>query len=171
VGTALDERLAEYAGRTGGARLGASFAQTLGATVTRWNQLSARGVDLDFHRGERIYDREWHLKIWSFPNQGTKHALEQKNVTMHALSARGPYHAIILAAGTLDTNGGPVINRNAQVLDATGRPIPGLYGAGNCIASPTGPYYYAGGGTLGPAVTFGCIAGESAAQEPVKELA
>jgi hypothetical protein len=171
LGTALDARLGQYAGRTGGVRLDPGFARTLGATVTRWNQMSARGVDLDFHRGEGIYDREWHLKIWSFPNQGTKHALDQKNVTMHALSARGPYHAIILAAGTLDTNGGPVINRNAQVLDATGQPIPGLYGAGNCIASPTGPYYYAGGGTLGPAVTFGCIAGEGAAQEPPKELA
>lgn len=171
LGTALDVRLGQYADRTGGARLDSGFARSLTRTVARWNQMSASGVDKDFQRGERIYDRDWHGKIWSFPNPGTKHALTQKNPTMHALSARGPYHAIILAAGTLDTNGGPVINRNAQVLDAAGRPIPGLYGAGNCIASPTGPYYYAGGGTLGPAVTFGCIAGEGAAAEPLKELA
>lgn len=167
---AIDARLGKLADRTGGVRLDAGFAKALPKSVTRWNQLCARGIDEDFRRGELIYDRDWHAKIWSFANPGTKHALDQKNVTMRAFSGRGPYHAIILAAGTLDTNGGPVINRRAQVLDASGQPIAGLYGAGNCIASPTGPYYYAGGGTLGPAVTFGCIAGEGAAQESLKEI-
>lgn len=170
LGKAIDARLALVAARTGGAHLDAGFANALPKTVARWNQMSARGVDADFSRGAGIYDRDWHAKIWSFANPGTKHALPTKNVTMHALSSRGPYHAIILAPGTLDTNGGPVINRRAQVLDAAGKPIPGLYGAGNCIASPTGPYYFAGGGTLGPAVAFGAIAGENAAQEVAKEL-
>jgi succinate dehydrogenase/fumarate reductase flavoprotein subunit len=170
LAAAVDARLGTLADRTGGVGLDAGFAEMLPKTVARWNQMSARGVDLDFRRGESIYDRDWHAKIWSFANQGTVHALDAKNVTMHAISARGPFHAIILAAGTLDTNGGPVINRRAQVLDAMGQPIAGLYGAGNCIASPTGPYYYAGGGTLGPAVTFGCIAGEGAAQESLKEI-
>jgi hypothetical protein len=168
---AIDARLEALADRTGGVRLAGDFAKALPKTVARWNQMCARGVDEDFARGAGIYDRDWHAKIWSFANPGTKHALTQKNVTMHALSGRGPYYAIILAAGTLDTNGGPVINRRAQVLDAAGQPIAGLYGAGNCIASPTGPYYFAGGGTLGPAVAFGCIAGEGAAAEPPKELA
>ncbi len=168
---AVDARLALLVDRTGGVRLDAAFAKSLQGTVARWNQMSARGVDGEFQRGAGSYDREWHAKIWSFANPGTKHALATKNVTMHSFAGSGPYYAIILAAGTLDTNGGPVINRRAQVLDATGQPIAGLYGAGNCIASPTGPYYYAGGGTLGPAVTFGCIAGEGAAQESLKELA
>ena len=171
LASAIDARLETLADRTGGARLGSDFTKTLPKTVAHWNQMSARGVDEDFSRGAGIYDRDWHAKIWSFANPGTKHALTQKNVTMHALSARGPYYAIILAAGTLDTNGGPVINSRAQVLDGAGQPIAGLYGAGNCIASPTGPYYFAGGGTLGPAVTFGCIAGEGAAGESLKELA
>ncbi|MEX2207206.1 MAG: FAD-dependent oxidoreductase [Myxococcota bacterium] len=170
LSSAIDARLETLADRTGGARLASEFAKTLPKTVARWNQMSARGVDEDFARGAGIYDRDWHAKIWSFANPGTQHALTQKNVTMHALAARGPYYAIMLAAGTLDTNGGPVINRRAQVLDGAGKPIAGLYGAGNCIASPTGPYYFAGGGTLGPAVTFGCIAGESAAGESPKEL-
>jgi hypothetical protein len=167
----IDARLETIADRTGGARLAPEFGKTLPKTVARWNQMSRRGVDEDFDRGAGVYDREWHAKIWSFANPGTRHAPAKGNVTMHPLSARGPYYAIILAAGTLDTNGGPVIDRRAQVLDAAGQPIAGLYGAGNCIASPTGPYYFAGGGTLGPAVAFGCIAGESAAAEPPKELA
>jgi len=170
LGHALDARLAELAGRTGGVRLDEKFSQSLAATVKTFNADAARGVDPEFLRGASVYDRDWHTKIWSFANQGTKHALPTKNPTMFPIRETGPAYAIILAAGTLDTNGGPVIDRSARVLDATGKAIPGLYGAGNCIASPTGPYYYAGGGTLGPAVTFGCIAGENVAREPVKEL-
>ena len=44
----------------------------------------------EFSRGERIYDRDWHAKIWSFANQGTKHALPTKNVTMYPFAAKGP---------------------------------------------------------------------------------
>jgi 3-oxosteroid 1-dehydrogenase len=168
---ALDARLAELAGRTGGVRLDPHFGESLSGTLKQFNADAARGVDPEFLRGASIYDREWHSKIWSYANQGTKHALPGKNPTMFPIRDGGPLYAIILAPGTLDTNGGPVIDRSARVLDGSGKAIAGLYGAGNCVASPTGPYYYAGGGTLGPAVTFGCIAGENAAREPLKELA
>ena len=44
-----------------------------------------------------------------------------------------------------------------------GAPIPGLYAAGTDMASVMGGHYPAGGINLGPAMTFGYIAGCHAA--------
>jgi succinate dehydrogenase/fumarate reductase flavoprotein subunit len=170
LATALDARLAKLAPRTGGVRLDPEFGANLRQTLARFDGFAARGVDLDFHRGERLYDREWHAKIWSFANPRTAWKPATPNPTLARFAGKGPYYAIILGCGTLDTNGGPQTNARAQVLDAAGAPIAGLYGAGNCIASPTGPAYYAGGGTLGPLVAFAWLAGRHVAAEPVKEL-
>lgn len=157
-------RLASLAPQTGGFSLAPEFLDNLKRTVNRFNGFAAWGRDEDFHRGEFAYDREWTtfpptIPGAQWPPSGTA------NYTMYPLSDKGPYHAIILAAGTLDTNGGPVINPKAQVLDVDGKPIPGLYGAGNCIASPTANAYWGGGSTLGPAMTFGYIAGMEAVKE------
>jgi predicted oxidoreductase len=89
---------------------------------------------------------------------------------MAAISDKGPYYCILVCGATLDTKGGPKINDKAQIIDPQGAPIPGLYGAGNCIASPAGQAYWSGGGTIGPAMVYGYLAGLNAAQEPVKTI-
>ena len=153
----IDARLAEFEQHTGGFRLDGNFADSLKETVTRFNGYAQAGKDPEFGRGQYEYDRDWH-RLFSVKRQGTTIADASPNITMHPFSDSGPYYALIFAAGALDTNSGPEINRHAQMLDHAASPIPGLYGAGNCIASPTGRAYYGAGGTIGPALTFGFIA-------------
>lgn len=165
----ISARLKRLAPHTGGFSLAPDFLDNLKRTVARFNEFAVKGRDEDFHRGEFAYDREWTtfpptIPGAEWPPPGSA------NYTMYPISDKGPYYAIILAAGTLDTNGGPVINPKARVLDVDGKPIPGLYGAGNCIASPTANAYWGGGSTLGPAMTFGYIAGMEAAKEKAVDI-
>lgn len=161
----INNRLVELSNKTGGFKLDLDFKENLKETVERFNGFAKTGADEDFHRGEYSYDREWAtfpplVPGIEWPPEGTK------NYTMYPLE--GPYYAIIVAAGTLDTNGGPLINKNAQVLDTKNKPIPGLYGAGNCIASASAGAYWGGGTTIGNALTFGYLAGLNAVQEEDK---
>jgi 3-oxosteroid 1-dehydrogenase len=137
------------------------FVEQLTETVERFNGFAETGVDEDFGRGETPIQVAWHGP----PREGNT-----ANPTMYPFADEGPYYCIMLGAMTLDTKGGPVTDTEARVLHVSGEPIPGLYGAGNCVASPTGQSYWSAGGTLGPALTFGYIAGENAANEPVKSL-
>lgn len=143
-------------------RLAEDFADRIAATVERFNGFAESGVDEDFARGSTPIQLAW--------GGGTARHAELKNPTMAPFRAEGPYYCIILGGATLDTKGGPVTDTSARVLHATGQPIPGLYGAGNCVSSLAGQAYWSGGGTIGPALAFGYIAGLNAAEEPEKAL-
>jgi 3-oxosteroid 1-dehydrogenase len=161
----VDERLASLADVARNARLEPAFAQQLKVTVQRFNQFAETGVDEDFGRGSGMLDRfDMQVSSARWPKS------DKPNPVMYPISAEGPYYAMILAPGLLDTNGGPVIDTKARVLDSDDKPIPGLFGAGNCIASPARDAYFAGGITLGMAMTFGMIAGASSAAETPRAL-
>jgi succinate dehydrogenase/fumarate reductase flavoprotein subunit len=160
----LTAHVRSIAGHTGGTLLADDFALQLKASVARFNDLAQRGKDADFQRGETPIEPFFH-QFGPQPVLNNPHP----NPTLHPLADHGPYHAILLVAGTLDTKGGPCIDRDARVLDVRNRPIAGLYGAGNCVASPTGPAYWAGGATLGPAITFGALAAEHAMRHASSE--
>lgn len=159
----LDRRLGELASQTGGVRLDPGFKAGLADTLSRFNRFAANGKDEDFQRGDFAFELETR-PMFGLPRLDTRWGGEsERNVMMYPMQEKGPYYALILAPGVLDTNGGPVINANAQVVTQDGSAIPGLYGAGNCIASPCHDAYWGMGGTLGPAMTFGYIAGRHAA--------
>ena len=126
--------------------------------------MARNGVDEDFHRGER----EVEIAVFGGPLDET---VEKKNPLMYPISTDGPYYAALLTGGTLDTKGGPKINTSAQVVDDQDKPIPGLYGVGNCVASASARAYWAGGGTLGPMIAFAYRAAQAVHEEPVRDLA
>ena len=169
LATRIDERLDRLRNRVGvsgsigpSVRLAPDFAANLEATVGRFNGFAETGVDLDFHRGETPIQLSW----GSVPRPGEA----QKNPTMRPFAPRGPYFCILLSGGTLDTCGGPVIDEWGRVLRPGGAPVGGLYGAGNCVASPTGQAYWSAGSTLGPGLTFGYLAGSTAAESRARDL-
>ena len=155
----IKKRLKQYAGETGNLQLDPDFGKNLKATVTRFNGFARKGKDADFHRGERQVELLFN---------GPTAAKTGKNPTMYPLSSEGPYYAALLTGGNLDTKGGPVTNPSGQVLDAVGKAIPGLYGAGNCVASASARAYWAGGATLGPFIAFAYLAANAAHKEKAK---
>ena len=75
-----------------------------------------------------------------------------------------PFYVIQVFSGALGTKGGPLTDTRARVLDVDGDVIEGLYAAGNAMSSPLGMTYGGAGGTLGPAMVFGYLAGRDIAR-------
>jgi len=131
--------------------------KALDETITRFNAGARLGEDPDFGRGTTPYNR-----IQGDPGH-------HPNPALGALE-RGPFYAVRIVPGSLGTFAGLTTDPAARVLDASGAPIPGLFATGNDAASIMCGNYPAGGITLGPAMTFGYIAGRVLAGQPVKGL-
>jgi 3-oxosteroid 1-dehydrogenase len=159
-GSHLDELADQLAGRlatmrslTGSARLADTFVERLRSTIDRFNSFARSGTDDDFGRGQTP------IELAGAAMMGESGAA---NPTMRPFQPDGPYFATILGPGTLDTKGGPRVDVAGRVLRVDGSPIPGLYGAGNAVAAPSGQGYWGGGGTIGPIMCFAFLAGRAA---------
>ncbi|MGJ5208415.1 FAD-dependent oxidoreductase [Bradyrhizobium sp. HKCCYLR20261] len=133
------------------ARVTGIDAMSLEATVAAFNADAALGQDPTFGKGSRAYNRY----------QGD--ALHGPNPCIAPIKD-GPFYAIKMVIGDLGTYAGIRTDEHARALDAGGQPIEGLYAAGNDMASIMGGNYPGAGITLGPALTFGYIAGRHLAE-------
>ena len=110
--------------------------RTLEATVRRYSDLAHRGNDADFGKSTPT------LKPVVTP----------------------PYYAIEIRPAILTvTGGGPRIDADARVLGLAGNVIPGLYAAGETVGNVYGRYYVGSGYAIASGITFGRVAGQSAA--------
>lgn len=103
---------------------------------------------------------------------GTWRPLEVDGLATHGLAPpksnwampldEPPFHAYPIISANVFTFGGLKIDTQARVLDGDGKPIPGLYAAGEII----GVYYgnYTGATSVLKGMVFGKIAGEDAAR-------
>ncbi len=126
-------------------------AEAMTATIARWNHHAASGVDPDFHRGESHHDRAWGDPAFGYTPQATVGPLDTP-----------PFYATRVRCGALGTKGGPRTDRDGRVVDVDGAVIGGLYAAGNAMGSVMGMTYGGHGGTLGPGLVFGYLAGRHA---------
>ena len=113
-------------------------AQALTATVARYNEMCAKGVDEDFGKPAQ----------YMIPVEGDE------------------YYAFRMTPGTSVTFGGLEIDVNGRVLDTENKPIPGLYAAGEVAF--TGLFdaeYPCCGMAIGSAVYYGRVAAMTAIAE------
>ncbi|EXJ63363.1 uncharacterized protein A1O5_11684 [Cladophialophora psammophila CBS 110553] len=120
--------------------------ENLAATVEKFNGYAREGRDPDFHRGEAIYD------------QAYGDASNKPNPCLGPLE-KPPFYALPLYPGNVSTMYGLETNINAQVLDGSGKAVPGLYAVGADMNNPMKGFYPGGGCTLGPGMVFGYRAG------------
>jgi 3-oxosteroid 1-dehydrogenase len=125
-------------------------AAALRTTVNRFNGFAFSGIDSDFGRGRSAYDH-YYTDPAVFPNSCLAQLWE------------APFYAFKIVPGDLGTKGGLVTDARARVLRADGSVIPGLWAAGNASAAVMGRSYAGAGSTIGPAMTFGYVAGNDVA--------
>jgi succinate dehydrogenase/fumarate reductase flavoprotein subunit len=119
-------------------------------SIERMNGFAKTGEDADFGKGSDRLSRQ---------NGDASH---QPNPCLAPLDTP-PYYAVPVSPADLGTSLGLATNENAQLLDAGGAVLRGLYACGNDMNSIMGGQYPAPGVTLGPALTFGYVAAMHAA--------
>lgn len=126
-------------------------AKALSESAASFDASAQAGVDLEFGKGSTEYNRY------------LGDAEHQPNPCLGPLR-KAPFYAVKVYAGDIGTACGIRCNERAQALGADGQPIAGLYVTGNDMQSVMGGQYPAPGITLGPALTFGWVAGQHIAQ-------
>jgi succinate dehydrogenase/fumarate reductase flavoprotein subunit len=122
----------------------------LSRTIAQFNESAVHGRDTRFRRGESAYAR-----FFADPDNSPNPSL--------GTVTQAPFYAIEVLPSTIGTCAGPQIDSRGRVLGGDGRPVPGLFAAGNAAAAISGPAYFGPGGTIGPAMVFGVLAGRTAA--------
>jgi 3-oxosteroid 1-dehydrogenase len=118
-------------------------------TVRRHHEFARTGVDADFGKGGNVYDRN---------NGDPAHA---PNPCLGPIE-RAPFYAVRVEPVPLGTSLGLRTDVQAQVCDAAGNPIGGLYAVGNDMQSVMGGEYPGAGAMLGPGMTFAYLAARHA---------
>lgn len=95
---------------------------------------------------------------------GTGDSCFGKDASYMISLGEGPYYALRLSSGVLNTNGGIRIDYNANVCDPYFKPVKGLFAAGVCCSGWDGEVY--GGGTC---QTVGMWGGSKAARVIVED--
>ena len=124
--------------------------QALQATIERYNEYAERGEDPAFGKGGDIYQR--HLGD----------AENQPNPCIAPISG-APFYAVAVRPADLGMSAGIVTDPQARVVRSDGAAIDGLYACGSDMASVMEGAYPGPGITLGPAITFGWLAGRNVA--------
>ncbi len=126
--------------------------EKLRATVDRFNGFAEAGHDADFGKGASAYNR-----VWGDPRN-------KPNPSLGKIE-KGPFYAVQVFPADVGTCGGLVADEYARVLDPSGKPIEGLYAAGNITASVMGPSYPGAGASIGASMVFSYIAANHALGE------
>jgi succinate dehydrogenase/fumarate reductase flavoprotein subunit len=129
-------------------------ADTVEASVARFNRFAVNGQDPDFGRGGSRYN-----KVQGWGGLG-------KNPALGPLDS-APFYAVRIVPGSLGTFAGLQTDPQGRALTAEGQAIVGLFAVGNDAASIMGGNYPSGGITLGPGMTFGYIIGRTLAGLPI----
>lgn len=118
----------------------------LAEAVATYNDGAARGEDPAFGKGSTAYNR-----YLGDPDHGPNPCLRPLD--------QPPYYAVQIVTGDIGSSVGLSTDERARVVDRDGHPVLGLYAVGNDMNSIMAGAYPGAGITLGPALTFGYLAG------------